>query len=755
MGNLQSINRRNFLITAAAVGGGMTIGMVVAGSDAAVPTSQAGPWGQPNAGTEFTPWVSIKPDNTVLVRVATPEIGNGVMTQAAMTIAEELQCDWSKIQVEFAPPLRNFKEGGVYSKAGGGLAYFAGRSTSDARMKLALQVGASARERLKAAAAAEWKVAVADVEAANSALTHKPTGRTVTYGQIAAKAAAVKLAAEPALKAQSEWTLLGKASPAKLSNASIVNGTAIFGMDVRLPNMAYAALKQSPVHGGKLKSYDADAIKNMPGIISVVVVDPSEARGYLGDGKPPMPMKESAPQSAIAVVAEHYWQARKALDALPVTWDDGEGAKWKSTAQVYAAARAALDTTEPTKVDKNIGDASILDKQAKVVEAVYQTPYSEHACMEPLNGTACVTKDGVEVWHPTQHSELAFWVAADEAGVAPEKVTFNQTFVGGGFGRRVFGHDVRMVVAVAKKVPGRPVHVIWSREEMTRQGRYRHMVAGKFRAGLDKDGKLQAMTTRVASTEGLTPRGLVDTPYANSQVKNVKIETNYLPLHIKTGPYRGPGYNSLAFMSETFIDECAHAAGMDPYEYRLKMLEGYADPGFAMCLKEAASKAGWGKKLPKGTGQGIAISNWGSDGKIQAGTTVCAVATVEVTKKGLLHVQQLDISFDTGRIVNHDAVLTEVQGGTIFGLNMALNEELNIENGRIVEGNYDTYAMIRGGDAPVINVHFGGLSGHDRFAEIGEPPVGVVGPAVGNAIFAATGKRIRSMPLRKHDLSWT
>jgi isoquinoline 1-oxidoreductase beta subunit len=289
---------------------------------------------------------------------------------------------------------------------------------------------------------------------------------------------------------------------------------------------------------------------------------------------------------------------------------------------------------------------------------------------------------------------------------------------------------------------------------MTRQGRYRHMVAAKYRAGLDKDGKPQALVTRVASTEGLTQRGLLDTPYAISQIKNVKMDSNYLPLHIKTGPYRGPGYNSLAFMSETFIDECAHAAGVDPLAYRLSLLEGYADPGYALCLKEAASKAGWGKTLPKGSGQGIAISNWGSDGKALAGTTVCAVATVEVSKKGELRVQQLDVSFDTGRIVNHDAVLAQMEGGTIFGLNMALHEELNIENGRIVEGNYDTYAMLRGGDAPIIKIHFGGLSGHERFGEIGEPPVGVIGPAIGNAIFAAIGKRVRAMPLLKQDLSW-
>jgi len=752
MGKMQTLDRRQFLITTAVVGGGFAIGLTAAPDDASA--ARVEPWGTANTGAEFTPWVSIAPDNTVTVRVATPEIGNGVMTQAAMTIAEELQCDWSKVKVEFAPPARNYKEGGVYAKAGAGLAYFSGRSTATERMNLGLQVGASARERLKTAAAAQWKVPVAEVDAAKGVLTHKPTGRTLTFGDVAVKAASVKLAAEPAPKPQSEWTLLGKASPGKLNLPSIVDGSAVFGMDVILPNMVYAALMQAPVHGGKLKSYDAAKVLKMPGVIAVVPVDPSEARG-LPNTKPPFGMTNSAAQSGIAVVAEHYWQARKALEALPVEWESGAGGQWKSTQQVYDAAIKALDTAG-TKVDKIQGDMAVLDQQAKVIEATYHTPYSEHACMEPLNGTALVTADSVEVWHPSQHSEQGFWVAADEAGIQPENVKFNQTFVGGGFGRRVFGSELRMVVAVAKKVPGRPVHVIWTREETTRQGRYRHMLAAKLKAGVDKDGYPQALLSRVASSEGLGGRGLTDTPYAAGQIKNTRFESTNLPLHVMTGPYRGPGYNSLAFVTETFIDECAHAAGIDPLAYRLKLLEGWPDQGWARCLNEAASKAGWGKTLPKGMGQGIAISNWGGDGKPHHGTTVATVATVEVTKSGLLKVVELDVAFDTGRIVNPDAVLTEVQGGTIFGLNMSLNEELNLKDGRIVEGNYDTYKMLRIGDMPTkINVHFGGLTGHERFAEIGEPPVGTVGPAIGNAIFAATGIRVRSMPFRKLDLSWT
>ncbi len=753
------LNRRNFLITASAVGGGLTISFAALDSNAATPPMN-GPWGVATTNPELTAWLSIAPDNTVTVRSAMTEIGNGAMTQTAMTIAEELNCDWSKVKVEFAPPLRNYKEDNVYSKVGGRTGFFSGRSTNEGNIKGGLQIGASARVRLQTAAAAEWKVALADVIASDGVLTHKASGRSMTYGQIAAKAALVKLDAEPSPKPQSEWTLLGKKSPGKLNNPAIVDGSAIYGMDVRLPGMLYAALKQSPVHGGKLKSYDAEAIKNMPGVVAVVVVDPAKTPGTADRDKVPFGkygIEDSLAQHAVAVVAEHYWQARKALDALPVTWDDGPGAQWKSTEQIYDAALKALEKTDG-KVAAEAGDISVLEKQPKIVEATYLTPYSEHACMEPLNGTALVTPDKVEIWHPSQHAEQAFWVAADEAGVSPDKVVYNQTYVGGGFGRRVFGNDVRMVVAVARQVPGRPVHVIWSREETTRQGRYRPMFAAKMRAGLDKEGRPQAISSRLATSKapptiGQT-NGLKNTPYLASQIPNVRLEMQDLPFHLMIGPYRGPAYNALAFVTETFIDELAHAAGTNPLDYRLALLASYPDPGWAMCLKEAASKAGWGKSLPKGMGQGIAISNWPGSGKPQSGTTVCTVATVEVSKAGEIKVHSLDVAFDTGRILNKDAVHTELEGGAIFGFNMAMTEEVTVKDGRVVEGNYDQYPIARAGDVPKINIHFGGLTGHDRFGEIGEPPVGTVGPAIGNAIFAATGKRIRTQPFSKVDLSW-
>jgi isoquinoline 1-oxidoreductase beta subunit len=750
MGTMPTIGRRQFLVTAAAFGGGMALGVV----DANAAFVNTLPWGDADtsAGAEFTPWISIGPDNIVTVRVATPEIGNGVMTQAPMLVAEELACDWTKIRAEYAPTSRDYRDNGVYAMGDGPIGYFSGRSTSTDRMKLLLQVGASARERLKAAAAAQWKVPVAEIAAKDSVLTHTVSSRSLRYGDIAAKAAAIKLDIEPTPKPQSEWTLLGKSSPPKLNIPGIVNGSLTYGMDVRVPGMVYAALRQSPVHGGRIRSFDAEPIKKMPGVLAVVTVDPDAPRG-LPDLKlvTGFPYDDTRARAAVAVIAEHYWQARKALDALQVEWDDGAGAQWKSTDQMVDACIDALEH-KADKVEQQTGDVSLLDKQDKVVDATYVTPFCDQAPMEPLNGTALVTADRVDVWHPAQQSRQAFLVAADESGMDPSKVFFHQTFIGGAFGRRIFADDLRMVVAIAKKLPGRPVHTIWSREEQTRQGKYRPLVAAKLKAGLDKTG-LPAVFIANQASKGHFPR-LADSPYALGCIPNVLVDVRNLPFHVVTGAYRGPGYNSYAFMVESFIDECAHAAGIDPVDYRLRLLSKWPDEGWAKVLKEVADKSGWGKTLPKGWAQGVAISNWGMNGKPQAGTTVAVVATVEVTNAGKLTVHQLDAAFDTGRIVNRDAVLNLAQGGLIFGLNMALNEEVSVKDGRMVEGNFDQYPILRTGDMPQINVHFGGLSGHDRFSEMGEPPVGPVGPAIANAIFRATGKRIRSTPLRKHDLSW-
>jgi len=735
----RKISRREFVIATSIVGGGMCIGIL--GAEA--------------AGTEreLSPWIVISPDDTVLVRVPSPESGNGAVTQIAMTITEELQCDWNRVRTESSSINRDLRENKVYSSVGGIAATFAGRSTLPERMKLFLQVGASARERLKAAAAERWQVAASEIDAKNSMLTHRTTGRTLRFGELAASAAAIRLKSEPVPKPPVHWSLLGKASPSKLTNPLIVNGSAVYGIDVRLPGMLYAALMQSPVHGGKLKRCEFDAIKNMPGVRGLAIVDPDEPR------KPVRSLfggQENAPQSAVAVVADHYWQARKALEALPVEWDDGAGVQWKTAEQIYAGALETLEHPGK-KIERNTGDAlQRLSQSSRIVEASYLTPFCDQAPLEPLNGTALVTQNRVDVWHPAAITEQAFLTAAEEAGVAPQNTYFNQTLVGGSFGRRLFADDVRLVVAIAKQFRGRPVHVIWSREEAMRQGRYRDLTAARFKASLGANGLPEALLVRVCRA-GFELRGIGDCAYTNlGTIANVHIESHAFPLHILTGAYRAPTYNSHVFFMESFIDECAVAAGIDPLEYRLRVLAKWPDPGWKKCLREVAAKSGWGRQLPKGQGQGIAISNWDMGGKPQAGTTVAAVATVEVTPAGELRIPRLDLSFDCGQVLNRDVVLAQLQGGMIFGLNMSLNEELTVKDGRIVEGNFDQYPILRMSQTPRdLHVHFGGLSGHERFTEIGEPPVGPIGPAIANAIYRATGKRIRTTPFRKHDLRWS
>lgn len=752
------LGRRQFIVAAATLGGGLALGL--GGGDAIAAAGD-------KTGIAFDPWLVIDPDGTVTIRVTTPEIGTGASTQMAMTVVEELQCDWNRVRTEFAPLDRDDANGRVYSKSAPVFAYFSGRSTIEPRNRALLQVGASARERLKLAAAQSWGVPAAEVEAANSVLSHKASGRSASYGAMAARAATVTLAAEPALKPEREWTFLGRASPHKLHLNKVVDGSAQFGIDVRLPDMLYAALMQSPVQDGRVKSCDADRIRNMPGVRGVAIIQGGDPVTVTeGLASQPWLMGDRR-TSAVAVVADHYWQARKALEALPVAWEEGAGARWKSNEQVFEYAKNALDQPDGL-VRRNTGEPdAALARQPTTLEAFYTTPFCDQAPIEPLNGTARVTPERIDIWHPTQITDQARAVAVEESGLPPERIFVHQTLIGGAFGRRTTCDDVRMTVAVAAQFPGRPIHVIWSREESMRQGRYRALMAVKLRAGLDAEGLPQALIAHSSgrpidarppySTDvnfSPTTMGLSDSAYAGI-IPNARFVTHELPIHIRSGAYRGPGYNSNCFFLESFIDECAHAAGIDPLAYRLKLFAKWPDPGWSACLEEAAQQAGWDKPLPKGMARGIAIGNFGMYGQPQNGTTVATVATVEVSPGGELRVHQLDVAFDCGKVMNRDAVQAQMEGGTLFGLNMALNEGLTIENGRIVEGNFDTYPMLKLRDTPKINIHFGALSGHDRFAEVGEPPTGTVGPAVANAIFRITGKRLRSMPFRQHDLSWS
>lgn len=747
---LLSPTRRGFIVTMLGAGGALVFGTMR--SEAADLGST--PWSGPlvEGAQEFTPWLAISPDGKVTVYVAHPDIGNGVVTQSVSYIYEELSPRWEDIKAEYASPQRNYELNNFYGDVGGPLAYFSGRSTSEPRRIAYMTAAATAREQLKAAAAASWEVDIGEITVSDGILSHEASGNSASFGEFLAAAADITLDFEPQPKPREEWTFLGKATPAKIQIPQIVTGKAVYGMDVDVPGKVYAALRQSPVMGGQLKSFDFEAIRHMPGVRAAVEVKPNDP-GEPNRVEPPFPFGLAPLQSAVAVIADHYWQARTALDAMPIEWDDGPGAKWTDTEMMNEAARAAL--REEGDVLLSVGDVEAdFEKGGTIVEAEYLTPYCDQVTMEPMNGTCLVTEDRVEMWHPSQHTEMAWAMAVQQTGVDPANVEVHQTYVGGGFGRRVFSEDARMVAAVAQQYPGVPVHTIWSREESIRQGRFRPLMAGYLKARLGDDGLPTSLFARVSGGPGFFSTGIADTAFP-LVIENTQIETKVVEdFHILTGPYRGPGYNSTIFFIESFIDEMAHAAGQDSLDYRIALYSKWSDPGWVKVLEELRDKSGWGSELPAGQARGVAIGNWGMGGRTGAGTTCGAVVHAEVSQGGELTIHRIDVAFDSGRVMNTDAVRAQLEGGTIFGLNMAMNEGLNIRNGRIVEGNYDEYPMLRIGDIPEIHIHFGGLTDAERYDEIGEPPIGPVGPALASAVFQITGKRMRTQPFRDYDLSW-
>ena len=744
MTNRLEMNRREFGIVAAVVGGGMVLGLPM--------TPDAAP-----GDTEINPWIVINANDTITVRVPISESGTGVSTDVAAWVCEELSCEWSKVQTEFPDIQRHFAQGRVYQ------AYSFGRVKN--YQGVGQKMGANARERLKAAAAKRWNVPAAQIEAKNGQLIHAASNRTLRYGEVAAEAATVTLAEEPKVKTPAEFTFAGKTNITKLTTYKIVNGTGVYGIDVKVPNMLYAAVRQSPVMGGKLKSFDANAIKDRPGVRAVVKVDPTPDITKIFE-------QRSALQAAVAVIADTWWQAKTALDVLPIEWDDGPGARFTTTDVLYKQYFDAIEKPADVVVRSQGADPQAkIGASSQKVEAVYMTPAQDHYLMEPINGTVMVTPDRVDVWIPTQAAETTLRIVADEVGAAQNKVYVHETMVGGAFGRRIYQSEARLAAAIAKQVPGRAVKMLWSREETTRQGRYRHMEFIKMQAVLGADGMPSAWFMRAASpsrdaqfglpmqkvekgdADGAMVRLIIDTPYW-SAVPDMAFHYQRVDSHLLNGPWRGPGYNSNVFFLESFIDELAHAAKIDPVEYRRRMLAKWEDKNWLNVLNEAASKAGWGKPLPKGTAQGIAIGSWINTKPLEA-SIVAAVATVSVSPGGAVKVEQVDTALDLGYMINPSGVIQQVEGGTIFGLTAALYHEINVRNGRVVEANFDDSPMMRIDEAPKMLTHFGAMSGPPKFTEVGEPPVAPVVPAVTNAIFKITGKRIRTLPLKNHDLSWS
>ncbi len=737
MTTTSGMNRREFVVTTLAVGGGLALGLSFPKTEADAVRLSGRPW-ESLAGKsdiEVGPWLMIAPDDTVTIRVGQSEMGQGVITSCAKMVAEELECDWSKVRAEYVSVNRHFRENKVYQRL---------TTTSSSSVRLGRpylqQAGASARERLLAAAAQTWGVPRSELTVKDGVITHTPTRRTLRYGQVAQKAAAITLPAEPKIKTPDQYTLMKK--PTKLLDVPPkVDGSATYGIDVRVPGMLYAAAKASPVFKGKVKSYKADAVKNRPGVHSVVEFSGEEI------------------EAGVAVVADSYWHARTALDALSIEWDEGTHGH-DSSEEFFKSSRAALDEPGAKVVTKKGDPDAVLKNAPKVVEAIYEVPYLDHVVMEPFNCTAQVASDRVDIWAGSQEPEGATIDASQITGLPVEKIYFHNCFLGGGFGRRGNGDDVRQAVAIAKQLDGRPVKVIWSREETTRHGYYRPMRVSRFRAALGPDGMPVAWTTRVVGLDENYPgdeqilRGLHKLPYF---VPNQQFDYHLRKTHVPTGPWTSVGRSQNEFFLETFVDELAHAAGKDPYQYRRALLEANSEFAFAkswtQVLDAVVDNSGWGKQLPAGTGMGIAIGD--SRRLSRTEITICAaVATVTVSKKGEVRVERLDVAMDTGPfLVNPLAAERQAEMQVAMGLAATLYQEITIEKGRAVQGNFNSYPLLRSGEMPDIKVHFVRAT-DNPIAGIGEEVIGWVAPAVCNAIFAVTGKRIRSLPLKRHDLSW-
>jgi isoquinoline 1-oxidoreductase beta subunit len=718
------LSRRNFVAGTAAAGGGLALGFnLPSGFGAAMAQGAA------TNGTEVNIWVAIKPDDTCVIRIARSEMGQGTITGLAQLVAEELECDWKKVTTEQITPGTNLARKRAWGEMGTGGSR--GIRTSQDYVR---RGGAAARIMLLQAAADEWKVPVGELKVANGVITHAASQRSVSYGKIATAAAKIEPPDPKSIKLKDpkDWTIAGK--PLKrLDTADKLNGSKIYAIDVKLPGMLCAAIKDCPVFGGKLKSYDEAKIAGMPGVRKVVKVK----------------------DTGIAVVADTWWRAKSALDALPIVWDEGAGAK-QSDATIAEHLKEGLTATTINGTRQN-GDApKAIQGAAKKVEAVYSTPFLAHACMEPMNATVRLSADKAEVWVASQNVEASLAALSEASGVPLAKCDVHRLDLGGGFGRRGGTQDfVHQAVAIAKEFPDVPVKLIWSREEDQAHDFYRPISQCGLSAGLDADGKLTGLHVRVsgqsinatlnqaAIVNGQDMRqlqGFYEEPgdaQLGYTVPNLLIEYVMRNTHVPVGPWRGVNTNQNGIYMECFMDEVARAAGKDPLEFRRGLMSQY--PKHLAVLNAAAEKGDWGKPLPPGIHRGIAQF-------MGYGSYSAAVAEVSVSDQGKLKVHRMVLALNCGHAVNPDQIAAQVEGSVAYGLTATLYGECKVKDGRMVDLNFDTYEIMRLAEMPKVETVI--VASHDFWGGVGEPTICVVAPAVLNAIYAATGKPVRSLPLK-------
>ena len=699
-------SRRSFLKTSAAATGGLLMAVNLPGT-----LGQA-----MAAGTVSTPnaWVHIADDNTITILSAHSEMGQGVHTSMPMLVAEELNVDLSQIKVVDAPP------GEAYVNALLG-AQITGGSTSVRGSWEKLRIaGAQVREMLVSAAAAEWKVDRAQIKADKGMLIG-PNGKKATYGAMAAAASKLPVPEKPAIKDPKDFRIVGKRTK-RVDTPAKTNGTAEFGIDVKLPGMVYATIVQCPVIGGKVKSFDGAQAKAMPGVQAVVQVS---------DG--------------VAVVADSWWRAKKAAEKLSIQWDEGPVATI-SDASMLEGNRAAAKSGKAIPIIDAKGDvANAIKGAAKIVEAEYISPLQSHSPLEPMNFTAHVQGNKVLLIGPTQFQQGAQGAVAGALGVKPEDITLKTTYLGGGFGRRLELDFIVQAAEISKAV-GKPVKLLWTREEDMTHDYYRPMGVNHMKAGLDASGMPVGVHFKVTSQSvtqrafGL-PKETLDPFMAEAAVTgyNVPNTQHDLVIHdtgFRVGYWRAVSHSMNAFANESFVDEMAKAAGQDPYAYRMKMLEG--KPRYANVLKLAAEKAGWGKPVAKGRARGIALME-GYD------SYLAQVAEVSLNKDGSVKVHKITVAADVGHMVNPDTVEAQLQSSIIFGMGAVLKHQITMANGRVKESNYNTYEPVRMYEAPQIDIVL--VKSTEKPGGIGEPGTAVAAPAIANAVAALTGKRVRRLPL--------
>jgi len=717
------LNRRSFVIGSAAAGAGLALGLKIPFGASVVRAQDGSP--------EVNAWVVIRPDDTVVIRIARSEMGQGTLTGLAQMVAEELECDWSKVKTEYPTPGQSVKR----KRAWGDFSTGGSRGIRDSHQYVR-EGGATARIMLIQAAANAWNVPASECSASNSVITHKPSGRKTTYGKVAEAAAKLTQPEKPTLKDPTEWKLIGK-SVKRLDTIDKLTGKQVYGFDLKLPGMLNAAIKDCPVFGGKVKSYEAAKVTGMPGVRHVVKV---------GD-------------SAVAVVADTWWQAKTALDALPIVWDEGENAK-VSSASIAAMLKEGLDADQAFVANQNGDVKAAIAGAAKKIEAVYAYPFQNHAPMEPMNATAKYTPDRCEVWVPTQNGEAAFAATLAASGLPADKCEVYKINLGGGFGRRGAFHDyVTQAVLIAKQMPGTPVKLLWTREEDMQHGRYHPVMQCKLVGAFDAGNNLTGLHMRLSGQsiltavrpealqqgkdplvfQGLNPGG--DFAFGYS-VPNLLIDHAMRNTHVPPGFWRGVNINQNAIFLECFMDEMAHAAGQDPLEFRRKLMSKH--PKHLAVLNAVADRAGWGKPAPRGVYRGLAQM-------MSFASYVAACAEISVSSGDKVKIHRIVAATDPGYAVNPGQIERQVAGSFVYGLSALFMEECTVKDGHIEQTNFNVYDSMRIAQMPKVETIIMPSGGF--WGGVGEPTICVAAPAVLNAFFAATGKRLRTVPLKNHGIT--